>query len=119
MINCATVPTTISVKAVEILNQMANKVAISAKPTHKEANTQTFCMAYLVIWFGSSPGIRWTPGQDPQVLPGVIICPGSRWDSGWGRTPSPVSLFMSSLANLADRCNQSMIEALAQLRNLQ
>jgi hypothetical protein len=27
------------------LSQMANKVAISAKPTHKEANTQTFCMA--------------------------------------------------------------------------
>jgi hypothetical protein len=36
----ATVPTTISVSAVEILNQMARRVATSAKPTHRDARTQ-------------------------------------------------------------------------------
>jgi hypothetical protein len=47
MINCATVPTTISDKAVEILNQIASSVAMSANPTHKEASAQTFCMSVL------------------------------------------------------------------------
>jgi hypothetical protein len=32
MISCATVPTTISDSAVEILNQIASSVAMSAKP---------------------------------------------------------------------------------------
>jgi hypothetical protein len=80
MINCATVPTTISDKAVEILNQIASRVAMSANPTHKEANAQTFCMSVLASVFGS--GILagdMTPRQDS--LSGVIICPGLK-DSG-------------------------------------
>jgi hypothetical protein len=40
----ATVPTTISVSAVEILNQMARSVATRAKPTHRDARIQTFCI---------------------------------------------------------------------------
>ena len=58
MINCATVPTTISVKAVEILNQIAKSVATSASPTHREASAQTFSMSVLVSisFLGSLPG---------------------------------------------------------------
>ena len=40
----ATVPTTISVSAVEILNQMAMSVAIRARPTHTAASTHIFSM---------------------------------------------------------------------------
>jgi hypothetical protein len=47
MINCATVPTTISDKAVEILNQIARTVAMGANPTQTEASAQTFCMSVL------------------------------------------------------------------------
>ena len=44
--NCATVPTTISLRAVEILNQMATSVATKAKPTHTAARTHTFSMGH-------------------------------------------------------------------------
>jgi len=40
--NCATVPNTISDRAVEILNQIASKVATRASPTQSDANTHTF-----------------------------------------------------------------------------
>ena len=42
--NCATVPTTISVSAVEILNQIASSVAASANPTHNAASAHVLIM---------------------------------------------------------------------------
>ncbi len=58
MISCATVPTTISDKAVEILNQIARRVAMRANPTQMEASAQTFCMSALapVLVLGFLPG---------------------------------------------------------------
>jgi hypothetical protein len=44
MTNWATVPTTISVSAVEILNQIANSVAAKARPTHRAARAHVFIM---------------------------------------------------------------------------
>jgi hypothetical protein len=44
MTNWATVPTTISLRAVEILNQIATSVAINARPTHTAAITHKFSM---------------------------------------------------------------------------
>ena len=61
--SCATVPTTISDKAVEILNQIARSVAISANPTQMEASAQTFCMSAPVFGPGILAG-GMTPRQD-------------------------------------------------------
>src|SRR5580704_3239697 len=44
--SCATVPTTISLSAVEILNQIAASVAIRASPTHTEAKPHIFSMKH-------------------------------------------------------------------------
>jgi hypothetical protein len=44
MTSCATVPTTISESAVEIRNQIASSVAMSARPTHNDARNHTFSM---------------------------------------------------------------------------
>ena len=44
MTNWATVPTTISESAVEILNQIANSVAAKAKPTQSAQRAQVFVM---------------------------------------------------------------------------
>ena len=41
MINCAMVPTTISDSADEMRNQIASKLAMSARPNHNDANAQT------------------------------------------------------------------------------
>jgi hypothetical protein len=48
MISWATVPTTISERAVEILNQMASSVARSANPTQTAARNQTFSTLALL-----------------------------------------------------------------------
>ncbi len=44
MTSWATVPTTISESAVEILNQIASSVAASARPTHRADKAQVFVM---------------------------------------------------------------------------
>ena len=44
MTSWATVPTTISESAVDILNQIASSVAASAKPTHRADKAQVFIM---------------------------------------------------------------------------
>jgi len=41
MMGCAMVPTTISESAVDIRNQMDNRLAINARPSHKAARAQT------------------------------------------------------------------------------
>jgi hypothetical protein len=45
MTNWATVPTTISESAVEILNQIANSVAANARPTQSAQRAQVFAMS--------------------------------------------------------------------------
>lgn len=47
MISWATVPTTISERAVETLNQIAHSVATSASPTQSAARNQTFKSPFL------------------------------------------------------------------------
>ena len=44
MMSCATVPTTISESAVEILNQIESSVAINARISHSAAENQTCCI---------------------------------------------------------------------------
>jgi hypothetical protein len=41
IISCAIVPTTISERAVDIRNQMDNRLAINARPSHNAAKAQT------------------------------------------------------------------------------
>jgi hypothetical protein len=77
MTNCATVPTTISESAVEILNQIASRVAASARPTQSADRAQV-----LVIKVNSK---ILDQGLDRDMIPqqgtlsGVIICP-AYWD---------------------------------------
>ena len=80
MTSWATVPTTISESAVEILNQIASSVAASASPTHSADKAQVFVMnanSSIVI---QGTGRDMTPQQDS--LSGVIICPAYWMDSG-------------------------------------
>ncbi len=51
IMSCATVPTTVSNKAVEILSQIARKVAMRANPTQIEASARTFGASALASAF--------------------------------------------------------------------
>jgi hypothetical protein len=69
MMSCATVPTTISERAVEILNQMDNIVATKASTSHNAAENQTCSMpvsdVQIQLW-----GI-WR--QPPTAVPAVGV----------------------------------------------
>jgi hypothetical protein len=62
MMSCATVPTTISESAVEILNQIDSSVAINARISHNAAENQTCSIPVsdIKIWL---LGIRPEPLQ--------------------------------------------------------
>jgi hypothetical protein len=80
MTTWATVPTTISENAVEILNQIAKSVASNANPTQSAKRAQVFVMStnsYVVV---QGTGRDMTPRQNS--LSGVIICPAYWMDSG-------------------------------------
>jgi hypothetical protein len=80
MTNWATVPTTISVSADAILNQIANSVATSANPTQSAHKAQVFVINELLDFQIRDRAGDMTPQQDS--LSGVIICPVERRDSG-------------------------------------
>ena len=85
--SCATVPTTISVSAVEILNQIASNVAMRAKPTQTDACTQTFSAGtsrQVVVRIARTD---MTPRHDPCQESSSV--PGKGGTAVIGRTPSP------------------------------
>jgi hypothetical protein len=77
MTNCATVPTTISESAVEILNQIASRVAASARPTQSADRAQVLVIKVNSKILDQGLGRDMIPQQG--TLSGVIICP-AYWD---------------------------------------
>ena len=63
MMSCATVPTTISDSAVEILNQIESSVAINARISHSAAENQTCSIPVSDAQFLLFRDSAWKPLQ--------------------------------------------------------
>src|ERR1035441_3411059 len=84
MMSCATVPTTISESAVEILNQIDSMVATKASTSHSAAENQTCSISvsdaqiYAVQGFGL---------EAPTAMPAIGVI--GRLEAAVKRTPPP------------------------------